>query len=294
MWLPRGTSAERGTYWPGPGNPSALHPLRPEDGEAACPPKAKTRAPPRSARGGKVIGCGLTPRSSGDPPRPVALPGQPKWHIVGCPGKATVRSGRLSANVRPHRRPTLRNMALEHTLGLVVLATLLGQAEARTETLTLRQTQCVDQINERTAAFVAQDWGQVERLAIRYTKDCSAVFGARDDAAPFGDLAVARLKQGSASQALAAADRCIAIFYPSSSCHVSRVQALLASGRVAEARVGLERSERLIIHLLESNSRDRHSGPKKGMDTDLIDAIRESLLAQQSLLQALQERHFPK
>ena len=44
----------------------------------------------------------LTPRSRGDPPRPAALPGQPLLFMLGRPGKAPVRSGRLSANVRRH------------------------------------------------------------------------------------------------------------------------------------------------------------------------------------------------
>ena len=55
-----------------------------------------------SRAGGQAQECRLTPRSRGDPPRPVALPDRPVV-IVGPSGKAASRSGRLSSNVRRHR-----------------------------------------------------------------------------------------------------------------------------------------------------------------------------------------------
>jgi len=61
---------------------------------------------PRGARGYVLRReRGLTPRSTRDPPRPSALPGHPRWFIIGQPGKALVRSGRVSSNVRRQNTP---------------------------------------------------------------------------------------------------------------------------------------------------------------------------------------------
>jgi hypothetical protein len=46
--------------------------------------------------------CCLTPRSSADAARLVALPAQPPWFIIGRAGKALSPVARLSSNVRPH------------------------------------------------------------------------------------------------------------------------------------------------------------------------------------------------
>jgi hypothetical protein len=69
-----------------------------------------TGARPRSGKYGSLRqGCGLTPRSRGDPPRQATLGRQPgRKLIVGCRPKASCLGGRLSSNVRRRKNSPVR------------------------------------------------------------------------------------------------------------------------------------------------------------------------------------------
>lgn len=115
--------------------------------------------------------------------------------------------------------------------------------------------QCTTQINEQTAALVAQDWPQLERLAKRYLQDCKGVFDSEAYSGAYENIAIANMKLGNAAVALAASEKCIGVFYANSSCHVQKVQALIKLERLTEAHNELEIAERLVAHLIDNNER---------------------------------------
>ena len=72
----------------------------------------------RQVHVGKVRQCRLTPRSTPDAPRLVALPAQPPWFIIGRAGKAPSPVARVSSNVRPHWMQS-RRLLLALPVGLI-------------------------------------------------------------------------------------------------------------------------------------------------------------------------------
>ena len=72
---------------------------------------------------------------------------------------------------------------------------------------------CVEQIKERTAALVARDWPQLNRLATRYIQLCRGAFDARDLSTAYEHIAIASLGMHRPKDALDAADSCIGTYY---------------------------------------------------------------------------------
>lgn len=154
-----------------------------------------------------------------------------------------------------------------------------------------KQSDCIAKINERTAALVAQDWAELERMAEYYSKECKGVFNTADDSTAYEQITLANFKRGNVKKAIAAADTCIRLSFSNSGCHVWRIEALLASGRMAEARIGLDKLDRLIAHLMEGNDKNL-AAAMSAQDKELCEAIRHNLQAQAEQALALRDRYF--
>lgn len=117
------------------------------------------------------------------------------------------------------------------------------------------KNQCITQFKERTAALVARDWPQLERLAKRYLQDCKGAFGSEDYSIAYEHIAIANMRLNNPTAALAASAECIDTFYGNAGCHVEKVEALIYLERLAEAHTEFKIAERLVTHLIEVNER---------------------------------------
>ena len=119
-----------------------------------------------------------------------------------------------------------------------------------------KKEQCISLTNEETAALVANDWENLDRLAKAYAVECKGVFDAQWLSGAHENIAIANNAQGKFKYALAASDVCAKTYYGNPGCHIQKSRALIALGRKAEAEKSLEISEKLARHALEGAHRD--------------------------------------
>ena len=160
------------------------------------------------------------------------------------------------------------------------------------ESILLKQ-RCIEQITQRTAALVAQDWSELERLAERYVKTCKDVFDNQDYSEAYEQIAIANVRMSNAKKALAASDTCINITYSNSGCHLQKVEALLALTRRPEASTTLEGAERLVSHLISLTERDIRDA-RTPLDKELFESRLNNLNSQKEHAAALRNRHFSR
>jgi len=172
--------------------------------------------------------------------------------------------------------------------------TLCGQALAADASNTQsRQEACIDGMNDRTAALVAQDWQNLERLSESYLKMCKGVFDSENISSTYEHIATANIMLGNPKKSLTASDACIETYYANTGCHLERSVALIRLRRMSEARVELDRVDKLIAHRTEISKRDLVSA-RTALDKELIESRLNNLEAQQSYSAALREKHFPE
>lgn len=148
---------------------------------------------------------------------------------------------------------------------------------------------CIDQIERRTAALVARDWEQLAGEAQTYVSTCGLTLGADHMAGAYEHLAMAHLELRNPRQALRAADTCLTVFYGKTGCHIGRARALLNQNRPQDARVAVERAERLLeaaIPRLERNLKVMRSANER----EVTESHLEELKAQQGYVGALKEK----
>ena len=162
---------------------------------------------------------------------------------------------------------------------VAIVLGVFGSPAYSQEPLSKHKTECLTKINERTAALVAQDWIELERMAEQYSRICKGAFSASDDSSAFENIALANFRKGKAKIALSAAESCIRLSFSNSGCHVWRLEALVALGRIDEARTSFERVERLLTHLMENNDKNLAEATAL-QQKELFEAIRANLLAQ--------------
>lgn len=112
------------------------------------------------------------------------------------------------------------------------------------------ENECLDNINERNAAIDARDWESVQQLAGRYIKLCKGVFDSEVLSGVYDNLSAASSETGNITLSLTHSEKCIQTFYRNTSCHISRVLALVKLKRIAEARKYIDITERLVRHNL--------------------------------------------
>lgn len=119
-----------------------------------------------------------------------------------------------------------------------------------------KKEQCISLKNEETAALVAKDWENLDRLARIYVGECKDVFEAQWLSGAHENIAIANNAQGKFKYALVASNACVKAYYGSPGCHIQKSRALVALGEKAEAVKSLDISERLARHALEGAQHD--------------------------------------
>ena len=173
-----------------------------------------------------------------------------------------------------------------------VLIPLAWSADAE-EGSRAKQKACISQINQRTAALVSEDWSELERLAERYVKTCKNAFDDDDydSSSAYEQIAIANVKLNNIIKALAASESCISTFYSNSGCHLQRIEALIRLKRLTEARASLDKTEKLIKHLIELADRDIRDA-RSELEKELFLSRLSNLNAQQSDALAIRTRYF--
>lgn len=160
------------------------------------------------------------------------------------------------------------NLALSGSLAIIIA---LSSFHASGQELSDEaKRDCVEAINERTTAFVAEDWEVVERLAKSYLKSCNGAFGDLDLSEAQDKLAIAIIELHRPSEGLKAAESCIERYYGNSSCHVEKVVALNLLGRANEARKNLAIAFKVINHNIDSTQRAL-ARPVGGLERERLD-----------------------
>ena len=152
---------------------------------------------------------------------------------------------------------------------------------------------CTDQMRARTAAFVARDWAQVERLAKEFVRECKNVLDAEDVGNAYEQIAIASVELDNLAAARAAEDACINILYAHAGCHVSKVGTLIKLDRLAEARTALDMAQRLIKHAVEITEEKLVDAPDQASRRVYLAKLRK-LNAYQSYAERLRQEYFTK
>ncbi len=171
-----------------------------------------------------------------------------------------------------------------------VLLIVSMPASARDDTYE-KQMKCVEHINQRTAATVAGDFEELARLSERYLITCKNIFGDEDYSTAYKDLTYAYFKLGNSRKAVSIGEACIKFFYSNSGCHMWRIESLLALKRVNEAKVALERTEKLIMHLIELRTRELQTTTAT-IDLELLNAKLNELRAQKAHAESIRRINF--
>lgn len=116
--------------------------------------------------------------------------------------------------------------------------------------------ECIEQMKERTAALVAEDWSQLDTIARRFIRSCSDVLDWRYIADAYGAVASANNEMGHFEEALIQANAGTAEHYFGTSSHIEKLKALFALNRVEEAKKSFRVAERLIHSVIEQNDTD--------------------------------------
>jgi len=124
------------------------------------------------------------------------------------------------------------------------------------ELKTKKQEQCISLTNEQSAALVAQDWENLERLAKDYLSKCRGFISSQELSDRAVNITIAYYELGRFKQAIVSADACIKIYYGNSGCHILKAKSLFALGNRTAAIKTLDISDRIAHHALEGAKHD--------------------------------------
>jgi hypothetical protein len=145
-----------------------------------------------------------------------------------------------------------------------------------------RVKHCISLTDQKTAAFSAEDWSSLERIAQFEAKECREVLDDEEIASSFEDIAIARSEGGNPGAALKAADDCIRTYYVNAGCHALRAETLFKIGRQNEARAELNVAGKIASTAI-ANYHEKLDNETEPLDKELYSAkLRE--------LQAVTER----
>lgn len=148
---------------------------------------------------------------------------------------------------------------------------------------------CIEQVNRNTAALVARDWLQLTNEADRFIKNCGSILGneflaqahqRKMDAYEFLQLP---------SKALKSSDDCLNSYYGNTGCHLGRTFALIQLKRYQEAKVSLDRADKLITVSLHNIERDLLR-PQHYLDRELSQSRQNEIKSHQELAFELHKR----
>jgi tetratricopeptide (TPR) repeat protein len=145
---------------------------------------------------------------------------------------------------------------------------------------------CISKRNEMTAAMVARDWQNLERLGNEYLLVCKGGTDPEDLSVAYAHIAIANNRLEKYRSALTAAESCIKAYYANPGCHIEKSEALIALGRKSEAWKSLEISEKLARHALDTAKQelnDARSELDRKNQTSKIDLYNTQLLLIESI-----------
>jgi hypothetical protein len=154
-----------------------------------------------------------------------------------------------------------------------------------------KEEQCTSIISEGTAALVARDWVNLERLGNKRLATCKGVYDSRFSSGGYLDIATANNALGERKSALVAAESCISTFYRNANCHVEKSAALVKLVEKEEARKALDIAYKVTTHELKQAEQDIR-GATNPLEKKLFEARKtncESLLEYIEALRTLQE-----
>jgi len=151
-----------------------------------------------------------------------------------------------------------------------------------------REEQCISLIEQCTAAIVARDWDNLERISKDRVKYCKGVEKTEDLSYGYADIAMANNNQGRPTLALDACESCIKTYYGNPRCHIEKSQALIKLGRKKEALDVLDIAEKLVDHNLKINERDL-SNAYSSVDKEFYEAKKNNLETNLSYINFLRE-----
>jgi len=115
---------------------------------------------------------------------------------------------------------------------------------------------------EQTAALVAEDWNQLDKIARYYIQSCGGGdCDAKSIASAFNNISIANFEMLRFSEALESANSCIEAFYVTPGCHFLKTKALLEMGRISEAQTSFRITEKLVKHCLSKNESELKAAP---------------------------------
>jgi tetratricopeptide (TPR) repeat protein len=141
--------------------------------------------------------------------------------------------------------------------------------DKKEEELYAQREKCISLMNERTAAYSAEDWINLERLSRNYISCCKKVHDPRNIANAYGDIACANNELKKYNIALKESNKGIIEYYAETGCHIQKVVALIGLKRLKEAIEELKIAEKLAIHIKEENQRDLNNSNNSEQDNEL-------------------------
>lgn len=148
---------------------------------------------------------------------------------------------------------------------------------------------CVEQLERRTSALVARDWSQLVAEADTYIRKCGSALGADELSRAHEHLVTAHIFLKMPKRALKSADHCLRIYYGNVGCHVGRAETLIDLERLSEARMSLDRADRLAAAGIERLDREMRS-PQHPADREVAKSRSYELKASQELAAALRDQ----
>jgi hypothetical protein len=181
-------------------------------------------------------------------------------------------------------------------LGIALLLLLLSTAFAQSRLTdkadaAKQQAACNEEFNLLAAAIAVGDWKQLDRLGERYNVKCIGVFGIAENATGHEQIASANVELGNFRKALTASERCVATYYATTGCHLSKARALIGLKRMTDAKASLALADKLIEHRIRSISDELAADQSAAKTKDLQSAL-GLLQAHSRLVASTRALHF--
>jgi hypothetical protein len=140
---------------------------------------------------------------------------------------------------------------------------------------------CIYNINQRTAAMVAEDWKRLIQESDEYIRKCERIWGADELANAYETRVVALNSLDQPTQSLQSVETCLSVDYNNTGCHLGSAEALILLKRFPESIRVLDRTDKLIAFNIQSleSELQRQQNP---LDKELSEARRRAKQAHQN------------
>lgn len=147
---------------------------------------------------------------------------------------------------------------------------------------------CIENIKQRTAALVAEDWNRLIAEANNYIRRCEKAFSSEDFANAYEQRAIGFNRLGQPNQSLQAVEFCLNIDYANTGCHINQAEALQLQGKFQDSLKSLDRADRLLTFSLQRLEREIQR-PQDSQSKELAQSRYNEKLAQQRASASLRQ-----